>query len=123
MVAISSGEKDRPPHDWAENSKVDTVCQRIQEVIEEDAGLGESLFIPLISCIVKSSKSSVDQALLRIQAMRGQNTKLAEEALQFLILLVDVNQVCSQTWLLIFQKSKSNLIYFWLVGGISFSTY
>ena len=104
MVAISSGEKDRPPHDWAENSKVDTVCQRIQEVIEEDAGLGESLFIPLISCIVKSSKSSVDQALLRIQAMRGQNTKLAEEALQFLILLVDVNQVCSQTWLPIFKK-------------------
>ena len=104
-MAISSGEKDRPPHDWAKNSKVDTVCQRIQEAIEEDAGLGESLFIPLISCIVKSSKSSVDQALLRIQAMRGQNTKLAEEALQFLILLVDVNQVCSQTWLLIFQKS------------------
>ena len=122
-MAISSGEKDRPPHEWGENSKVDTVCQRIQEVIEEDAGLGESLFIPLISCIVKSSKSSVDQALLRIQAMRGQNTKLAEEALQFLILLVDVNQVCSQTWFLIFQKSKCNLIYFRLVGGISFSTY
>ena len=60
---------ERPTHHWEHGCKVDSVCARIRQVIEDKCG--ETFFIPSISCLVKSSKTSVDEALVSIQKMRG----------------------------------------------------
>ena len=54
---------------WESGNKVDTICAKLMSVMEL---LGvEKFFIPIISCLVKSSQSSVDKALIKIQSMRG----------------------------------------------------
>ena len=79
------------------NGKIWSVCSSILNVLEEDM---EKYFLPIISCLVKRSSADsnsmlpqggsdgVEDALLRIQSMRSSNSKLAEEALSFLSLLV-----------------------------------
>ncbi len=112
MTAYRSSYSDRSPYqNWPVNSnKVETVCKRLLQALEEKGS--EDLFIlPIISCLVKGS--DVSEALKRINVIRskrrramtaesartipmdwflsGRNVSLAEEALHFLLLLVDVN--------------------------------
>ena len=68
--------------------KVDEICQLLLQTMEQQDK--EKFILPIISCHVKSSKSSLDSALLQIQNLPP---KLKEEALNFLLLLVNVNQL------------------------------
>ena len=75
------------PTSTTENpQKVDEICQLLLQTMEDK----EKFILPIISCHVKSSRSSLDEALLQIQ---GLPPKLKEEALNFLLLLVNVNQL------------------------------
>ena len=70
-------------------AKIDTVCDRL---LVEMASKDEELFLlPILSCIIKNSKTDVSDALERIKKVRALNSGLADEALQFLMLLTDVN--------------------------------
>lgn len=80
-------------HAWGcKSTKVDTVCSSLLEGMEVmDAN---RFFLPIISCLVRlSGTSSVESALLRIDKMRRDKTLNFEEALNFLLLLVDVNHL------------------------------
>jgi elongator complex protein 1 len=70
------------------SNKIDTVCARLKDRLEQDA---ERNILPILSCLIKSSDSDVDAALKRIDVMRTANPAVADDALDFLLLLVDVN--------------------------------
>ena len=76
--------------------KIWDVCSSLLTVLETDV---ERYILPIISCLVKRTSSTtksimdkhadgIEDALLRVQRMRSINSKLAEEALSFLSLLV-----------------------------------
>ncbi|TRY67043.1 hypothetical protein TCAL_11445 [Tigriopus californicus] len=79
------------PFHWPENSsKVDTITNLMLKVLATDE---EKNILPIVSCIIKNSKSDLENALQRIDYMRAQNMAVAEDALQYLLLLVDVNKL------------------------------
>lgn len=49
-------------------NKVDAVCEKLMSELEMD---GERFLLPIVSCIVKSSRSDVAGALQRIEQIRG----------------------------------------------------
>lgn len=54
----------------------------------------ERYILPIISCYVKSSKSKVDNALLEVKVLRDSGKhSVADSALNFILLLVNVNQL------------------------------
>ena len=59
-------------HSWLEGSnKVDTVCEELMRKLDESEGL-----LPIISCLVKSSKSDVSTALTKIEEIRGKRPRV-----------------------------------------------
>ena len=69
--------------------KVDAVCQALLSELEKEE---KKYILPIISCLVKNSKSKLDKALMRITKLKEEgDNSLAEDALKFLLLLVDVN--------------------------------
>ena len=54
----------------------------------------ERYILPIISCYVKSSKSKVDNALLEVKVLRDSGKdSIADSALNFILLLVNVNEL------------------------------
>ena len=87
--SMYSGEEQKGAFERIE-SKVDDICAKMLVEMQKDS---TKFTLPIISCFVKSSKSKVDDALLHIETLRGQNETLANDALNFLLLLVDVNKL------------------------------
>ncbi len=49
-------------------TKVDTVCYKMLTEMNKNP---EKYILPIVSCLVKSSKSKVDDALLHIQSLKS----------------------------------------------------
>ncbi len=74
-------------------SKIDSVCRALEEVMGR---VDRDKFIcPILSCLVKrdAGGEGAAKALLKINEIRATNPKLADEAVQFLLLLVDVDKL------------------------------
>ncbi len=71
--------------------KVDQICQKLLEAMNSSK---DTYILPIISCHVKNSQSSVDNALLEIKNLKeAKRDNQAESALNFLLLLVQVNEL------------------------------
>lgn len=79
------------PFDWPENSnKVDTITDLMLDVLATNE---QKYILPIVSCLIKNSKTDLESALQRIDNLRAQNSSIAEDALLYLLLLVDVNKL------------------------------
>ncbi|KAL8606732.1 hypothetical protein ACOMHN_018766 [Nucella lapillus] len=81
--------------DAGSGSKVDTICNTIRQALEE---LGADKFrLAILTTLVKKSKPQLRKALEMIWSLRGDGGKRegvgAEEALKYLLFLVDVNKL------------------------------
>ena len=81
---------------WGED-KIADVCAKLLSELEKDP---KRNILPILSCLVRRGDDGVESALKRIDASRraagggdGDEERLAAEALDFLLLLVDVNSL------------------------------
>lgn len=66
--SMYSGNTTRPALPWSNGQKIDSVCDLLLNKMLTNK---EKYILPIISCLVKSSKSKVDNALLEIKSLKG----------------------------------------------------
>ena len=91
MYASIYSDENRSSVTSTFTNKIDEVCQLLLDAMSDQK---ERYILPIISCYVKSSKSKVDNALLEVKVLRDSGKdSVADSALNFILLLVNVNQL------------------------------
>ena len=76
------------------NNKVNSVCDAIIEACER-AENTQLYILPIITALIKKSPSQLEEVLLRIKSIPGTSRTSQEDALKYVSLLIDLQQLYS----------------------------